>query len=66
MILNVLIIELATNISVLILVKVACLVERAHNVLQLGIGQFVNALQDGEEIRLLNVSNVSVEKTPKF
>ena len=65
MTLNVLIIELATNISVWIPVKVAFLVERVHNVLLLVTGQFANAPLVGEEIHLPNVSNVSLARIKK-
>ena len=66
MTLNVLIIELATNISVWIPVKVAFLVERVHNVLLLVTGQFANAPLVGEEIHLPNVSNVSLASIKKI
>jgi hypothetical protein len=63
MIQNVQTTELATNISVLILVRVACLVEKVHNVLQLVTEQFANAPQDGVEIQPLNVSNMNASPT---
>ena len=59
MIQNVQTTELAINISVLILVKVDCHVEKVLSALQLAIVQFANVQLDGVEIHQLNVFNVS-------
>jgi hypothetical protein len=63
MIQNVQTTKLAINISVLIHVRVAYLVEKVHNVLQLVIELFANAPQGGVEIQPLNVSNMNVSPT---
>jgi hypothetical protein len=51
--------EHATNISVSIHVKAACLVERMPSALQLVTEQFANVPLDGLEILLLSASSVS-------
>ena len=51
---------LVTNINVLIHVTMACLVERMLSAHQQATEQFANVQLDGEEILLLNASNVRI------